>query len=146
MAPHSTAQRSTGQRSAVQCSAVQRSAVQRSTTRGSARQLSSGQRLAAAEASTQAEALTCHLIVCCVLRGLRCLRHVCVGVVGADDQKNGLGRYSASTKDEYYGEWVDGKQHGAGSFVHGETGDRYEGEWQNDMKHGRGKMEFVKQG
>lgn len=50
---------------------------------------------------------------------------------------NALQRSQFPLKNQYEGEWVDGKRHGFGTYQYA-TGATYTGEWSDNKKHGQG--------
>ena len=51
--------------------------------------------------------------------------------------KNGFHKRTHPSGDVYEGDWVDGKQHGKGTYTSSD-GNVYEGDWVDDKQHGKG--------
>jgi hypothetical protein len=51
---------------------------------------------------------------------------------------NGSGKMVYANKDEYYGNWLNGKRDGVGKYTYTDDGRVYDGEWKHDKQHGKG--------
>jgi hypothetical protein len=56
--------------------------------------------------------------------------------------QNGYGtRTYPRNGDKYIGRWLDGKKHGAGTYIYA-SGNKYVGEWKDDKQHGQGTFTY----
>lgn len=56
-----------------------------------------------------------------------------------DENLNGEAKKRFPNRDEYEGEWKEGKMHGKGVYRY-VNGNRYEGEYADDLFNGKGKI------
>jgi len=56
-----------------------------------------------------------------------------------DENLNGEAKKCFPNRDEYEGEWKEGKMHGKGVYRY-VNGNRYEGEYADDLFNGKGKI------